>query len=81
MAPEKEELPLLVQALIHSYEDHIETLKAKILELENIITRRGSIPSSPIPTKKPVLRTTSEIISALEAQSRNFKHEVRDETK
>ena len=66
----------ILQALIKSYQDHIETLKKRIQELEPLKREVAPIRTIPI-NNKPVLRTTAAMIAELERRSKlDFEKEV-----
>jgi hypothetical protein len=78
-----EKLSPTVQALINAYESHIETLKKRIEELESKPNPYKLYPPPPgniIPVKqKTQIRTTSQMIAALEARTRLKNVEVKEE--
>jgi hypothetical protein len=62
----------IVTALIDSYKDHIKTLQARVAQLEGnkTLTPVGPpLSMSPKPLLRNRLRTTSEMIAALEKQN------------
>ncbi len=77
-----EELPVLVKALISAYESHIETLKSRIKELE---AKAVPIIPAPVPfsstPQRTVIRTSSQMIKALEELSAKEKQAKLDMNK
>ena len=75
--PQDDSLKFLLETLKAAYEAHIATLKAEIEALKNLPVRTETA------KPRPVLRTTSEIIRALEARAvkSGFPLEVTDETR
>ncbi len=72
--PEKvleEDLPTYLKALMSAYEDHIRTLKERIKELEGLRVPIGPMihEVKDLTPPKPVIRTTSQLVKALEARS------------
>ena len=78
------EPPPELKALISAYEGHIETLKSRIKELELLVLGRPDINSvSLVPTNppRPVIRTSSQLIKALEELSARNKQAKLDMNK
>lgn len=76
-----EEIPVLVQALIKAYEQHIETLKNRIKELESNKTLAPVGPPLDFvnPPVRHQIRTTSELARLLEERSKIRNVEVKSE--